>query len=121
MNFDAAHNIMQRLEDIYLPLALQGETTLWHKYGHRLADPEPKILMTDSSGSPPPSELNEDELRAELQQLRIEHKDISDAVEALEAIGQADQLQIRRFKRRKLLLKDRIRQIEDHLTPDIIA
>jgi hypothetical protein len=77
--------------------------------------------MTDSSGSPPPSELNEDELRAELQQLRIEHKDISDAVEALEAIGQADQLQIRRFKRRKLLLKDRIRQIEDQLTPDIIA
>ena len=39
----------------------------------------------------------------------------------LEAIGQADQLQIRRFKRRKLLLKDRIRQIEDQLTPDIIA
>lgn len=78
--------------------------------------------MNDSSGSlPPPLEINETDLRAELQQLRIEHKDISDAVEALEAIGQADQLQIRRFKRRKLILKDRIRQIEDQLTPDIIA
>lgn len=77
--------------------------------------------MTDSSGSPPSTEPDETELQAELQQLRIEHKDISDAVEALEAIGQADQLQIRRFKRRKLLLKDRIRQIEDQLTPDIIA
>jgi len=78
--------------------------------------------MDDSSGSPPlPPELNEADLQAELQQLRIEHKDISDAVEALEAIGQADQLQIRRFKRRKLSLKDRIRQIEDQLTPDIIA
>lgn len=78
--------------------------------------------MDDSSGSPPPPpEINEADLQAELQQLRIEHKDISDAVEALEAIGQADQLQIRRFKRRKLMLKDRIRQIEDQLTPDIIA
>jgi hypothetical protein len=81
-----------------------------------------KKFMDDSSGShPPPPEVNEADLQAELQQLRIEHKDISDAVEALEAIGQADQLQIRRFKRRKLSLKDRIRQIEDQLTPDIIA
>jgi len=82
--------------------------------------PEAKKFMNDSSGSRPP-EINEADLQAELQQLRIEHKDISDAVEALEAIGQADQLQIRRFKRRKLMLKDRIRQIEDQLTPDIIA
>lgn len=81
-----------------------------------------KKFMDDSSGPPPsPPEINEADLQAELQQLRIEHKDISDAVEALEAIGQADQLQIRRFKRRKLMLKDRIRQIEDQLTPDIIA
>lgn len=78
--------------------------------------------MSDSSGSDPSSADKSDaEWEAELLQLRIEHKDISDAVEALEAIGQADQLQIRRFKRRKLLLKDRIRQIEDRLTPDIIA
>ncbi len=60
-------------------------------------------------------------LLTELQRLRIEHQDLSDAVDALEAIGQADQLQIRRFKRRKLILKDLIRQIEDQITPDIIA
>lgn len=62
-----------------------------------------------------------DDLMAELQRLKIEHKDLSDAVEALELLGQPDQLQIRRFKRRKLALKDRIQQIEDLLTPDIIA
>lgn len=62
-----------------------------------------------------------EDLLAELQRLRIEHKDLSDAVEALELLGQPDQLQIRRFKRRKLALKDRIQQIEDLLTPDIIA
>ena len=60
-------------------------------------------------------------LIAELQRLRIEHKDISDAVVALEALGQADQLQIRRFKRRKLMLKDLIQQLEVQITPDIIA
>ena len=60
-------------------------------------------------------------LIAELQRLRIEPKDISDAVVALEALGQADQLQIRRFKRRKLMLKDLIQQLEDQITPDIIA
>ena len=73
--------------------------------------------MTDSS------DLSTDpaSLIAELQRLRIEHKDISDAVVALEALGQADQLQIRRFKRRKLMLKDLIQQLEDQITPDIIA
>ena len=73
--------------------------------------------MSDSSGA---SDKTAD-LLAELQQLRVEHRDLSDAVEALEALGQADQLQIRRFKRRKLMVKDRIIQIEDLLTPDSIA
>lgn len=72
--------------------------------------------MADSSDG-----SSREDLMAELQRLKIEHKDLSDAVEALEALGQPDQLQIRRFKRRKLVLKDRIQQIEDVLTPDIIA
>ena len=61
------------------------------------------------------------DLADELRQLRIEHRDLSDAVKALEAIGPVDQLQIRRFKRRRLMIKDRIRDLEDRLTPDIIA
>ena len=73
--------------------------------------------MTDSSDL----SMDPAALIAELQRLRIEHKDISDAVVALEALGQADQLQIRRFKRRKLMLKDMIQQLEDQITPDIIA
>ena len=73
--------------------------------------------MTDSSDL----SMDPAALIAELQRLRVEHKDISDAVVALEALGQADQLQIRRFKRRKLMLKDMIQQLEDQITPDIIA
>ena len=72
--------------------------------------------MVDLSDEP-----STEDLIAELQRLKIEHKDLSDAVDALELLGQPDQLQIRRFKRRKLALKDRIQQIEDLLTPDIIA
>ncbi len=61
------------------------------------------------------------ELAAELARLREEHRDLNDAIAALETVGPTDQLQIQRLKRRKLLLKDRIGALEDQLTPDIIA
>ena len=42
-------------------------------------------------------------------------------LEALREAGQADQLQLQRLKKRKLLLRDKLAQLEDQLTPDIIA
>jgi hypothetical protein len=60
-------------------------------------------------------------LETELTRLRVEHGDLNDAISALEKVGGTDQLQIQRFKRRKLLLKDQISKLEDRLTPDIIA
>ena len=60
-------------------------------------------------------------LRARLESLRREHRDLDEAIEALEAKGTGDPLTIRRLKKQKLALKDRIRLIEDELTPDIIA
>jgi hypothetical protein len=36
-------------------------------------------------------------------------------------VGQNDQLQIQRLKKRKLILRDRVSYLEDQLTPDIIA
>lgn len=68
--------------------------------------------------------LSEDEratLRAELERLREEHRDLDSAIEALIQLAASDQLQIQRLKKRKLVLRDRIAQIEDQLTPDIIA
>ncbi|CAH1654510.1 conserved hypothetical protein [Chelatococcus asaccharovorans] len=62
-----------------------------------------------------------DILAAELSRLREEHRDLDMAIGALEHVGPADQLQIQRLKKRKLVLKDRISFIEDQLTPDIIA
>ena len=60
-------------------------------------------------------------LAAELHRLRQEHRDLDAAIAALEHVGQGEQLQIQRLKKRKLVLKDRISFIEDQLTPDIIA
>ncbi|MFM7084780.1 MAG: YdcH family protein [Hyphomicrobium sp.] len=61
------------------------------------------------------------ELREELIQLRNEHRCLDEEIVALEALGNADQLNVRRLKKRKLILKDRITNIEDQLLPDIIA
>lgn len=64
--------------------------------------------------------MNEAELRKRLEILRIEHRDLDSAIEALRDASH-DQLQIARLKKRKLLLRDQIAQIEDYLIPDIIA
>lgn len=64
---------------------------------------------------------NEDVLRVELEVFRREHRDLDDAIHALVEKGTGDQLTLQRLKKRKLRLKDIIAQIEDRLTPDIIA
>lgn len=65
--------------------------------------------------------VSEEELRKRLEGLRIEHRDLDAAIDALSAAGGSDQLQIARLKKRKLKLKDQIALIEDYLIPDIIA
>ena len=60
-------------------------------------------------------------LKAKLQNLLSEHRDLDDAIHALVEKGTGDQLTLQRLKKRKLRLKDLIAQIEDRLTPDIIA
>lgn len=68
------------------------------------------------------SKMETDEvLRVKLEVLRRQHRDLDDAIRALEETGRTDQLQLRRLKKQKLSLKDRISLIEDQLTPDIIA
>ncbi len=63
----------------------------------------------------------EDVLRVELEVLKREHRDLDEAIVALQDRSTADQLTIRRLKKQKLVLKDKIARIEDQLTPDIIA
>jgi hypothetical protein len=69
----------------------------------------------------PPTMSRVEVLRVKLELLQREHRDLDDAIAALDAGGRADALTVRRLKKRKLYLKDRMQQIQDEITPDIIA
>ncbi len=56
-----------------------------------------------------------------IELLRIEHRDLDAAIDALLEQGSTDQLQIARLKKRKLRLRDEISFLSDQLIPDIIA
>ncbi|NIZ61754.1 hypothetical protein DL239_12310 [Sedimentitalea sp. CY04] len=63
----------------------------------------------------------DDVLKVELEVFRRQHRDLDEAIHAMQDKGTSDQLTIRRLKKQKLWLKDIIAQIEDRLLPDIIA
>ncbi|MBX9614208.1 MAG: DUF465 domain-containing protein [Brevundimonas sp.] len=67
--------------------------------------------------------LSEEELalQAQVKVLRLEHADLEASIEALGHMPVPDQLLIARLKRKKLLLRDEIVQIEGRILPDIIA
>ncbi len=58
---------------------------------------------------------------ARLHDLKLQHQDLGDAIEALASKTNPDQLQIARLKKQKLFLRDQIVKLENRLTPDIIA
>lgn len=60
-------------------------------------------------------------MRKRLELLRVEHRDLDAAIDALSTANVIDQLQVARLKKRKLKLKDQIALLEDYLIPDIIA
>ncbi len=63
----------------------------------------------------------EQALRAELAELRQEHRDLDAAIAAMAEVGKSDIIQQQRLKKKKLKIRDRITAIEDNLLPDIIA
>ena len=65
--------------------------------------------------------MNDDDPRQVVELLKAEHRRLDQEIEALRDDGSADQLEIARLKKRKLLLKDEIQQLNDRIIPDIIA
>ena len=68
--------------------------------------------------------LTEEELnkiRKRITELKIEHRDLDDAIDYLIASGTFEELKIKRLKKRKLQLKDDIARLENTLIPDILA
>ena len=56
-----------------------------------------------------------------LRQLRIEHRDLDDVIHRLQMDLYVNEVQLRRLKKRKLLLKDQIARLESELIPDLNA
>ena len=69
--------------------------------------------MTDISD---PSELNR--IAQRVAELRLEHRDLDVAIARLQADRDADELAVKRLKKRKLQLKDCIARLESALIPD---
>jgi len=69
----------------------------------------------------PLTEEERDEILTRVRTLELEHKDLDDIIARLAVEPGQDALQLRRLKKRKLLLKDQIARLRDRLIPDIIA
>jgi hypothetical protein len=74
------------------------------------------------------SDENEDNVNRELfrnieklRQLRIEHRDLDQVISRLQLDIHTDEVQVRRLKKRKLLLKDQIAKLESQAIPDLNA
>ena len=60
-------------------------------------------------------------LQSLLTDLKIEHHDLDETIARLESAPPHDELLMRRLKKRKLQLKDRISAVQRLLGPDLLA
>ena len=60
-------------------------------------------------------------MQERLFELKQEHRDLDDVINRLLISPDVEELQIKRFKKRKLMLKDTISKLENTLIPDILA
>ncbi|MFO1398252.1 MAG: DUF465 domain-containing protein [Burkholderiales bacterium] len=60
-------------------------------------------------------------LQQRMVALEVEHRDLDQAIARFDSDAMPDELQIRRLKRRKLLLKDQIARLRRQLDPDVPA
>jgi len=79
-------------------------------------DQPPNITDSESSEEPTKAELLE-----MLSELKSEHRAIDNEIKAMAETGVTDMLKIKRMKKIKLSIKDKIAYIENQVTPDIIA
>ena len=79
------------------------------------------VSTTPVANTPSASDAADKATLTKLAELRSEHRTLDEEIQALIASGSADQLQLTRFKKRKLMLRDLITKLEAQILPDIIA
>lgn len=62
-----------------------------------------------------------DDLKQRIRELKLKHHDLDCALRALAERPVVDQLQLARFKKEKLRLKDQITRLQSRLIPDLNA
>ena len=64
---------------------------------------------------------NIDEVKRELAELLSEHEDLNDSIDDIELSNSFSEFTLRRLKKRKLVIKDKIEKLKSLIYPDIIA
>jgi hypothetical protein len=67
------------------------------------------------------TDTDNDSLRGKLAELKLEHRDLDEIIAQMAADLGVDDLQLRRLKKRKLMIKDHIAKLESQLIPDLNA
>jgi hypothetical protein len=80
-----------------------------------------KFCQERAVSNQPLTEEERSQIEARIVALEVEHHDLDDVIARLSGDPSLDELQLRRLKKRKLMLKDTIARLRDRLIPDIIA
>ena len=80
-----------------------------------------QVNTTQKKDKPANEDSSAEVLKAKLQNLLSEHRDLDDVIARLTETGVTNQLQMQRMKKRKLALKDEIARLHALVLPDIIA
>ena len=67
------------------------------------------------------TQAEEQQIQHKIHELQLEHHDLNYVIEMLTKLSSFDELVMRRLKKRKLAIKDRIEKLEDELIPDLLA
>ena len=65
--------------------------------------------------------MNNADINAQLEEKKVEHRDLDEVVHHLIETGHHDTMRIQRLKKRKLKLKDEIAKLQSRLIPDLEA
>jgi hypothetical protein len=89
--------------------------------GSRITNSKTAVFAAKTGDICRAMDWDQEQLKAKLAELELEHRDLDDVINSLTDQGDFDQIKVSRLKKRKLALKDQITTLRGRLIPDIIA